>query len=109
MLRFHVKILSRARADVAAIYSWLNQRTSVGANRWYQAFIDSANSLEYQPNRHALAPEAAVVAKPIRQCFFKTPAGRLYRILFLMVGDEVRILRVRGPGQSQVQSEDIDV
>jgi plasmid stabilization system protein ParE len=109
MPTFHVNILSRARVDVDAIYSWLSERTLVGASRWYGAFIDSANSLEYQPDRHGLAPEATVVAEPIRQCFFKTPVGRLYRILFLIVGDEVRILRVRGPGQSQVRAGEIDV
>jgi len=34
-----------------------------------------------------------------RQFFFKTPHGRTYRGVFTVVDDEIRVLRVRGPGR----------
>jgi hypothetical protein len=39
--------------------------------------------------------------------FFKTRHGRTYRILFLLADQEVRVLRVRGPGQRPVSKRDI--
>lgn len=54
-----------------------------------------------------LAPEAEDIGEEIRQTFFRTRAGRTYRALFLIVGDEVRVLRIRGAGQAPVTSEDL--
>lgn len=104
--RFAIVVLARARLDVEAIYSWLHERSPGGANRWYAAFHESANSLAIASDRHGLAPESAFVSQPVRQCVFKTPAGRNYRLLYLVVGAQVRILRVRGPGQPPVQLSD---
>ena len=44
----------------------------------------------------------------VRQALFKTRRGRIYRMLFTIVGNEVRILRVRGPGQAPVVADDVD-
>jgi hypothetical protein len=49
-----------------------------------------------------LAPESAEVDYPVQQFLFKTPRGRKYRILYTIVGDEVRVLHVRGPGQDVI-------
>ncbi len=46
------------------------------------------------------------VQLPIKQVFFRTRRGRSYRAIFLIVGDEVRILRVRGPGQDSIDSDE---
>jgi len=48
-----------------------------------------------------------VIGEPIRHVFFRTRAGRTYRALFLLVGDEVRVLRVRGPGQPPVGPDEL--
>ena len=105
--RFQVILLRLAREDVDSIYEWLTERSPAGASRWYSALLDASKSLETVPDRHALAPEASEVTEPVRQCLFRTRAGRLYRILFVIAGCEVRILRVRGPGQQLIATNDV--
>lgn len=43
----------------------------------------------------------------LRQALFKTPRGRVYRAVFFIEGDQVFILRVRGPGQAPVRPDDL--
>jgi plasmid stabilization system protein ParE len=106
--QFEVVVLRLAREDVETIFQWIHQRSTGGADRWYQAFREAACSLAQSPHRYGLAPEASLVTEPVRQCFFKTRAGRQYRILFFIGDEEVRILRVRGPGQPIIEREDLE-
>lgn len=104
---FRIIIQQLASEDVETIFLWLRSRSPNGARRWYDAFHEAANLLVNEPTRHALAPESIRLTEPVRQTFFKTRSGRLYRILYLVVDDEVRILRVRGPGQPLISHEDL--
>lgn len=101
-MNYRVHILHQAEMDVDTIYLWIARRALGGAARWYQAFLNAAASLRIQPTRNAMAPEASAVGREIRQLLFKTRRGRKYRLLYLVDGEEVRILRVRGPGQPPV-------
>jgi plasmid stabilization system protein ParE len=102
-----VRILHRAQVDADDIYEWIAKRSPAGAVRWYSAFRAAAASLDKQHERCAQAPESESVGYDVRQRFFKTRRGRTYRLLFTIVQDEVRILRVRGPGQAPVTREDL--
>jgi plasmid stabilization system protein ParE len=105
---FEVRILRLARNDVDSILTWISKQSPLGAKRWYEAFQRTANSLSTEPYSHALAPEASMVTEPVRQTFFKTKSGRLYRLVFLIVDQQVRILRVRGPGQELLQADELE-
>jgi plasmid stabilization system protein ParE len=105
-MTYTVVVLRRAQGDV--IYDRLAQRSITGAERcWYQTFRNAADSLRTNPTRYSEAPEAASLGYEIRQHFFKTPRGRAYRLLYLVASDEVRVLRVRGPGQTPLASADL--
>ena len=106
-MTYRVVILRRADMDTGAIYVWLANRSVAGAGRWYRAFLEAAASLGIDPFRCGSAPESVAVGYDIRQHFFKTPRGRKYRMLYLVAGDEVRILRIRGPGQAAVTGSDL--
>jgi plasmid stabilization system protein ParE len=106
-MTFIVTVLGRARTDIAEIHSWLYQRSPEGAERWLAALEASTAGLEQQPLSFGLAPESVELGREIRERFFKTPRGRVYRLLFLIVDHDVRILRVRGPGQALVTRRDI--
>ena len=43
----------------------------------------------------------------VKQALFKTRKGRVFRALFFVEGDQVYILRVRGPGQDKVEPESL--
>ena len=106
-MTYRVVILRCADEDSSAIYVWLAKRSSAGAGRWYRTFLAAAASLKNNPLRHSLAPSPD---KSVMRCgsTFLTPRGRKFHLLFLLVGDEVRILRIRGPGQASVTRSDLD-
>jgi plasmid stabilization system protein ParE len=103
-MRYHVAILSRARGDIERILDWLGERSPDGANRWLVALEGAKASLAKNPLTYGLALESRHVGIQLRERFFKTHRGRTYRLLFTIVEREVRILRVRGPGQPPVTS-----
>jgi len=107
-MTYRLRILPRAEADIEHIFQWLQQRSRQGAAHWYTVFHEAAARLVTNPLGYELARENEFVAHEIRQILFKTPRGRTYRGLFTVTGDEVRLLRVRGPGQRDLQSDEID-
>lgn len=107
-MSYTVRILTNAWSDADRIFDWLVARSSTGATRWYSAFLDAASDLAVTPLRHGVAPESDELGYVVRNRFFKTRRGRMYRILFIVVDDEVRILRIRGPGQAPVLDRDLE-
>jgi plasmid stabilization system protein ParE len=107
-MSYRVQVLPAAELDAWKIFRLLNKKSRSGADRWYAAFLDATDELSDRPERRALAPEAKRVQRPIREAFFKTPRGLLYRLIYLIVDDEVRVLRVRAPGHRPLRRKDLD-
>ncbi|MCA9076236.1 MAG: type II toxin-antitoxin system RelE/ParE family toxin [Planctomycetaceae bacterium] len=99
-----LRILKRAEADVEDIYSWLEERSPEGAERWLAAFEMATERLLSNPTGWPLAPENEFVDYEVRHFAFKTRRGRKYRALYTIVSDEIRILHVRG-GRQNTMSE----
>ena len=74
-----LNILPGAEQDAQHIFDHISKRSLQGASAWWFAFEDA----------------------------FKTRHGRSYRFVFTRVGDELRILRVRGPGQPPLQADEM--
>jgi plasmid stabilization system protein ParE len=108
-MSYAVHILDRAWSDVDCIYDWIAARSPIGAARWYAAFRAATSDLSDDPHRHGFAPEDELVARQVRQRFFKTRRGRVYRLLFVVSRDEVRVLRIYGPGQAPASAQDVDI
>lgn len=83
------------------------RKSPQGAAAWLQAFEDAATKLAHHPESYAFAPEARQLGRDVRQFLFKTRRGCTYRGVYIIVGDEVLILRVRGPGQPPLQVDEI--
>jgi hypothetical protein len=62
-----------------------------------------AESAEAYPT----ALEAADSTIALKQALFGTRRGRKYRAVFNICGHQVRILRVRGPGQPPLQEDEL--
>jgi plasmid stabilization system protein ParE len=108
-MRYRVTILRRARQDFNAIETWLAKRSPQGAASWVTRVDQALASLEEYPLAQPVAPESEEFAEEIRQNTFRTRVGRTYRALFLVVGEEVRILRIRGPGQDNIDADQVDI
>jgi plasmid stabilization system protein ParE len=106
-MTFTVRVLGRATADVDHIYVWLRQRSPEGAAAWYAAYLDKLRELAESVAASSIAPEATKFGIELRQAFFKTRQGRTYRLLFVIAGNDLRVLRVRGPGQRPVSRRDL--
>ena len=106
-MTYVVAILRRANADLQKTYVWLHRRSPTGADRWFEEFETAIGRLAIDAASHPLAFEAARLGVDARECFFKTKWGKRYRIVYIIAGNQVRVLRVRGPGQQSIRSRDL--
>ena len=106
-MAYIVRTLSRANRDSQEIYDWINERSPEGALRWWAAFRDACHALRSNPEHHSLAVEAEQCDRDVRQLLFKTRRGKYYRLLYVVVGSEVHVLRVRGPGQPVLAPDEL--
>jgi plasmid stabilization system protein ParE len=104
-VKYQLQVLDRAQADIDSIFQWLHERSPIGAARWYEALGNACFDVTKEPLRFPIAPESDATGALIREFLFQTRRGRRYRGLFIVVENEVRLLRVRGPGQPPAEIE----
>jgi len=97
-MTFRVKTLPKAEADIRSITNYIYERSSQGAEAWLNAYRRARLRLADNAETYGEADENEHFDIDVRQALFKTRHGRFYRLLFTIVGDEARILRVRGSG-----------
>jgi plasmid stabilization system protein ParE len=105
-MNYRPRITSEAQRDFYRIYDNIVERSESGAASWANAFYEALKTLERDPHR-GFAPESQQYDEEIRQLLFKTRAGRTYRALFVMRGEEVLILHIRGPGQDLMTTDEL--
>ncbi len=69
-------------------------------------FNEALPRLESFPYSCGLAYENAVFPEELRHLLFGFKKGRLYRALFIIRGDLVKILCIRAPGERPIKPED---
>jgi plasmid stabilization system protein ParE len=106
-MTYRVIALRRAQADLWHFLEWLHGHSPQGAEHWYEAYYATLDKLADSPKGYPLIDEHPELSYPIHQCLFGTPRGRRYRLLLVVVGQEVRLLRIRGPGQPSVTWDDL--
>lgn len=80
----------------------------MGAARWLEAFEQAVGRLERLPLSYGLAPESAYAPHELRQIMFKTRRGHVYRAVYFVDGDVVKITHVRGPRQRLIPASEFD-
>ena len=100
-------IFPRAESDAQLIFDWIAERSPLGANHWFEALQGAIQKLLREPSIYALAPENEILQCDLKQFLFKTRQGNVYRGLFTISDDEIRILRIRGPGQPPLAADEI--
>ena len=106
-MTFKLRILPRAEHDIQCIFEYIAGRTPEGSQRWWKAFQEAALRAQSHPVQYPFAPENSLSPYELRQFPFKTHRGRSYRAVFTIVGDELRLLRVRGPGQAPLSPDEL--
>ena len=105
---YSVTILPRAERDIDAIFSWLANRSPLGARNWLTALDAAVHRMTTDPHSFGSALEIEGLDATLKQCLFKTPKGRAYTAIYLIENESVIVLRVRGPGQPPLQTDEID-
>ena len=106
-MTFRVKTLRRASADILCITDYIYKRSPQGSAAWVNALEKATRRLADHALGCSEADENERFDIEVKQSFFKTKRGRVYRLVFTIADDEVRILRVRGSGQGPIEPGDI--
>jgi plasmid stabilization system protein ParE len=93
-MKYKVIVQPPARADIEAAYLYLRERAPAAAERWLDGIENAVLTLERLPARCGVAPESKEFPEEIRHLLYGRRGG-VYRILFVIRGDEVRVLHVR--------------
>ena len=108
-MRFRVQTLRGAANDYREILKYIAKRSKSGAIAWANAFDRSLVQLADEADTLPLAPENEYAPCEVREIRFKTRRGLVYRVLFMIQGQEVFLLHVRGPGQDFLDAEDFAI
>jgi plasmid stabilization system protein ParE len=106
-MTFRVHLTGAAREDVRGILRWINERSPAGAQAWFRRWREALKALRHRADELALAPESEGHDEAIRQFIFRTRRGRPYRALFVVRGNTVFVLHVRGPGQDLLRPDEL--
>ena len=106
-MTFTVRELPKAKQDIRSIFAWLHQHSPAGAAAWLDAYDALIERLSRDAESFGAAQERRDCDLPVRQALFKTHRGRVYRVIYFIEGNDVFVLRVRGPGQAPVWPQDI--
>lgn len=107
-MTFGFEITARAKADRTTCFDYIARRSPEGALAWLSAFESAVEALLIQP-RYGEAPESRGHDETIRQKIFKTKYGLPYRLLYIIRGETIYIIHVRGPGQDLMNPDDVEV
>lgn len=106
-MTFQVNLVPRAAEDVDEILGWIRRRSPSGAETWKRRWMAVLDDLARSADRASLAAESDDHREPIRQILFKTRRGRFYRALFVIRGNLVYVIHVRGPGQNLLSVDEL--
>lgn len=106
MKTYWVVVSATAKANIRDGYAWAAQHAPETAARWADRFYRALGTLSTNPERCSIAPEAKLVDREIRQLLFGK--GRnVWRALFVICGDQVRVLHVRRAARDTASREEL--
>lgn len=107
-MSYGLEITRRGKSDRDKCYDFIFERSPTGALHWLNAFEAAVTALLTEPH-FGEAPESDDHKETIRQKLFKTRYGKTYRLLYLIRGDVIFIIHVRGPGQDVMTADELNV
>lgn len=96
----------RARSDISAAVTWMARTNSAAAARWRNGLLQIVSNLETDPARYPLADEATDLGTDLRELLYGRRRS-VYRVLFVIEGQTVNVLRVRHAAQDRLGPDDI--
>lgn len=107
-MTYRVLTTRSAERDIReAVAWWRDNKSAAQAARWYEKILPAIATLAENPDRCPISPESDFYPTGLRQLHFGSSRKRTHRIVFTIVGDEVRVLRVRHVAQQDLGPEDL--
>lgn len=106
-MKFDVVVHRHARQDIAEAHGWLSKRAPAAADKWLDRLQLSIKTLEVRPDRCSIVAERRRLSVDARELLF----GRkpfVFRIIFVVDGERVRVLRVRRGQRRPLTLEELD-
>lgn len=101
-------ITERAQDDIRSDYGlWREHRSAEQADRWYLGIHAAIESLRRTPERCPMTTESDLLVQGIRQQLFGLGRRATHRIVFVIDGDTVVVLRVRHSSQGALALDEI--
>jgi len=105
---FRLIISGPAEQDMQAAHDWWAQnRSKEQANRWYLGIHEAITSLVQMPERCSFATERDLLKQGIRQLLYGLGHRPTHRVVFVIDGNNVIVLRVRHTAQDALTSKDL--
>lgn len=104
---FRVDIAPRGLADIEEAFVFIKAEAPARADSWLLGIIEAIHSLEDMPYRCSVAPESQAVGLEIRQLFYGKRSG-VYRILFTIANDTIRVFHVRHAARRGLETDELD-
>lgn len=107
-MKYRVVVTGPAKRDIRESVSWWrSNRSTAQAERWYEKIIPAIATLTENPHRCPISPETDLLPSGLRQLHFGLRRKVTHRIVFTVVGSEVRVLRVRHVAQQDLDPDDL--
>lgn len=106
-MSYRVSLTDKAEADVEAVLKWFHDNQAIDAGgRWFAQFMSKLDSLESNPQRCSLASESDELGIELREILLGRRRYR-YRLLFIITGKTVSILRVWHSSRDSITREQL--
>ena len=93
-MAYKIEVSETADAEADEVFEWIAEHSPDDVVRWYQGLFEKFDTLQHNPQRCPLAVEDETLQVGVRELLYGKRRG-VYRILYTVEGDIVRILHVR--------------
>ncbi len=105
-MAFEVRLQLLAENDLDEAYLWAAKSAPETAGLWLARFQAALLTLAEQPERCGFAPEHKKLKRELRQLLFGRKPN-VFRAVFLIDGNVVRIVRIRRGSRRQLTQKEL--
>ena len=108
-MSLRVRLTAEALRNQNEFADWIMQRSVDGALAWLDALERILLQVSTSPLSFPKAAEDEFSHRELRNAFFGTRKGRVFRAIFYVDGDCVIVTHLRSPDQRPLSAEDLSV
>lgn len=105
-MSLRVRLTAEAVRNQNEFADWMMQRSLEGALAWLDALTHVLDQVSTSPMSFPKAPEDEFADRELRNAFFGTRKGRVFRAIFYVDGDGVIVTHLRAPDQQPLTGDD---